>query len=70
MQAALDACASYLRNANASLRNEMTLLHLKRLYYEALCVLHASGVSSTQKYEAHFVLASFARQASKYMKHG
>ena len=42
---------------------------LKRGFYEALCVLHASGVSSTQKYEAHFVLASFARQASKYMKH-
>ena len=44
--------------ANASLRNEMTLLHLKRLYYEAHLAAH----------EAHFVLASFARQASKYMK--
>ena len=30
----------------------MKLLHLKRRFYEALCVLHAFGVSSTQKYEA------------------
>jgi hypothetical protein len=37
---------------NTSWRNEMKLLHLKRRFYEALCVLHASGVSSTQKYEA------------------
>ena len=38
IQAAQDACASYLRTANASLRNKVELLHLKRLYYEArLC---------------------------------
>ena len=28
------------------------MLHLKRRFYEALCVLHASGVSSAQKHEA------------------
>ena len=37
----------------------MQLLHLARLFYEA----------RLSAYEAHFVLASFARQASKYMKH-
>ena len=36
----------------------MKLLHLKRRFYEARLMA----------YEAHFVLASFARQASKYMK--
>ena len=67
------------RKRSASYRNKVEMLHIverqrnnvssEKAFYEALCVLHASGVSSTQKYEAHFVLASFARQASKYMKH-
>ena len=50
------------RKRSASYRNEMkmlhivewneTMLHLKRRFYEALCILHALVVSSTQKYEA------------------
>ena len=41
MQAALDACALYLRNANASLCRETKHLHLKRLLW-----------STTSSYEA------------------
>ena len=40
IQAAQDACASYLRTANVSLRNKVELLHLKRLYYEAHLAVH------------------------------
>ena len=36
---------------------------LKRRFYEALCVLHASGVSSTQKYEAQLTLHEAALRA-------
>ena len=43
----------------------MELLHLKRRFYEALCVLHASGVSSTQKYEAQLTLHEAALRAMK-----
>ena len=32
IQASSEACASYLRKANASQRNEMELLHLKRRF--------------------------------------
>ena len=65
------ANASYLRKQMLQPSSPCGLRRAKseKAFYEALCVLHASGVSSTQKYEAHFVLASFARQASKYMKH-
>ena len=43
----------------------MQLLHLARRFYEALCVLHASGVSSTQKYEAQLTLHEAALRAMK-----
>jgi len=38
---------------------------LARRFYEALCVLHASGVSSTQKYEAQLTLHEAALRAMK-----
>ena len=43
----------------------MKRLHLARRFYEALCVLHASGVSSTQKYEAQLTLHEAALRAMK-----
>ena len=37
----------------------------EKAFYEALCVLHASGVSSTQKYEAQLTLHEAALRAMK-----
>ena len=37
----------------------------EKAFYEALCVLHASGVSSTQKYEVQLTLHEAALRAMK-----
>ena len=55
-------CFSRLRPAGYAVPS------LKRLhFYEALCVLHASGVSSTQKYEAQLTLHEAALRAMKIL---
>ena len=48
-------------------RNEMKTgaASSEKAFYEALCVLHASGVSSTQKYEAQLTLHEAALRAMK-----
>ena len=63
------------RKRSASYRNQVEMLHIverqrnnvssEKAFYEALCVLHASGVSSTQKYEAQLTLHEAALRAMK-----
>jgi len=41
----------------------------EKAFYEALCVLHASGVSSTQKYEAALRAMKRSLTASCFFAH-
>ena len=61
------ANASYLRKQMLQPSSPCGLRRAKseKAVYEALCVLHASGVSSTQKYEAQLTLHEAALRAMK-----